>query len=192
MDIEELMILVEKSRKSIQVIEETLFDEIRDRIRELEEIRKNVELGEEILRIDDELRTLRRIQRKLFEERVGKIIRAVWAEVCGTVSGIEGLENLTEKEKLFYRDLYSLISSFKDKVLFGLEKAEVKELVEPVEAGEKLETGYVVVRVLDNAEFEGIDGKTYKLRKEDVVALPSLNANALIKGGLAEIIEIKR
>ncbi len=191
MDIEELMILVEKSRKAIQVIEETLFDEIRERIEELEEMRRNAELSEDILRIDDELRTLRRIQRKLFEERTGKIIRAVWAEVCGTVSGIEGLENLTEKEKLFYRDLYSLISSFRDEVLFGLSgKEEEGEEEEKVE--ESLDTGYVVVRVLDSAEFEGIDGKTYKLRKEDVVALPSLNANALIKGGLAETIEIKR
>ena len=191
MDIEELMILVEKSRKAIQVIEETLFDEIRERIRELEEMRRNAEITEDILRIDDELRTLRRIQRKLFEERVGKIIRAVWAEVCGTVSGIEGIENLTEREKLFYRDLYSLISSFRDEVLFGIGREEEKEAEAP-EIEERLDTGYVVVRVLDSAEFEGIDGKTYKLRKEDVVALPSLNANALIKGGLAEIIEIKR
>jgi len=191
MDIEELMILVEKSRKAIQVIEETLFDEIRERIRELEEMRRNAEITEDILRIDDELRTLRRIQRKLFEERVGKIIRAVWAEVCGTVSGIEGIENLTEREKLFYRDLYSLISSFRDEVLFGVGREEEKEAEAP-EIEERLDTGYVVVRVLDSAEFEGIDGKTYKLRKEDVVALPSLNANALIKGGLAEIIEIKR
>ncbi len=185
MDIEELMILVEKSRRAIQVIEETLFEEIRERIEELEELRKNAN-EEELLRIDDELRTLRRIQRKLFEERTGKIIRAAWAEVCGTVSGIEGLENLTGREKLFYRDLVSLISSFRDELLFGTAGSrEEKEL-------KKVESAYKVVRVLEDVEFEGIDGKTYKLRKEDVVALPSLNANALIKGGIAEIIEIKR
>ncbi len=185
MDIEELMILVEKSRKAIQLIEETLFDEMRKRIEELEEMRKTASKDEELLRIDDELRTLRRIQRKLFEERVGKIIRAVWAEVCGTVSGIEGLENLTSKEKLFYRNLVSLISSFRDEILFGLIETEQK-------IEQEIEEEYRVVRVLEDVEFEGIDGKTYKLRKEDVVALPSLNANALIKGGVAETIEIKR
>ncbi len=185
MDIEELMILVEKSRKAIQLIEETLFDEIRRRIEELEEMRKTAVKDEELLRIDDELRTLRRIQRKLFEERVGKIIRAAWAEVCGTVSGIEGMENLTSKEKLFYRNLVSLISSFRDEILFGLIEREQ-------EIEQEIEEEYKVVRVLEDVEFEGIDGKTYKLRKEDVVALPSLNANALIKGGVAETIEIKR
>ncbi len=185
MDIEELMILVEKSRKAIQLIEETLFDEIRKRIEELEEMRKATSKDEELLRIDDELRTLRRIQRKLFEERVGKIIRAAWAEVCGTVSGIEGIENLTSKEKLFYRNLVSLISSFRDEILFGLIEKEQK-------IEQEIEEEYRVVRVLEDVEFEGIDGKTYKLRKEDVVALPSLNANALIKGGVAETIEIKR
>ncbi len=185
MDIEELMIIVEKSRRAIQVIEETLFEDIRERIKELEELRKKTDSDEEILRIDDELRTLKRIQRKLFEERVGKIIRVAWAEVCGTVSGVEGIENLTSKEKLFYRDLVTLISSFRDEVLFGL-KTEEKE--EKIEEPEK----YKVVRILEEVEFEGIDGKTYKLKKEDVVALPSLNANALIKGGVAEVIEIKR
>jgi len=37
----------------------------------------------------------------------------------------------------------------------------------------------------------GVDGKTYKLRREDVVVLPELNAKALIKDGVAEEIEVK-
>ncbi len=186
MDIEELMILIEKSRKALVVIEESLFEDLKERISELEVLKKSADSDEEIQRIDDELRTLRRIQRKLFEERTGKIIRAAWAEVCGTVSGIEGLENLTTREKLFYRELVDLISSFRDEVIFGI--GAEKEESEEIEDAE----GYRVVRLLDSVEFEGIDGKTYKLRREDVVALPSLNANALIKGGIAEVVEIKR
>ncbi|RUM35211.1 MAG: hypothetical protein DSY33_00130 [Archaeoglobus sp.] len=186
MDIEELMILLEKSRKSLQVVEETLYDELREKIEELEKLRKTTNSDEEIQRIDDELRTLRRIQRRLFEERTGKIIRAAWAEVCGTVSGIEGLDNLTSREVLFYRSLVDVISSFRDEVLYGHSvKSGEKEVADEPDA-------YRIVRILDNVEFEGIDGKTYKLRKEDVVSLPSLNANALIKGGAAEVVEIKR
>ncbi len=51
----------------------------------------------------------------------------------------------------------------------------------------------ILVRIKqDIPEFEGVDGKTYKLRKEDVVLIPSLNANALVKSGIAEKIEVKR
>lgn len=44
----------------------------------------------------------------------------------------------------------------------------------------------------DIPEFEGIDGKTYKLRRGDVVIVPKLNADALIKSGVCEEIEVKR
>ncbi|AEA47904.1 hypothetical protein [Archaeoglobus veneficus] len=183
MDIEELLIILEKSKSKIQPIDETLYDELKNRIRELEEEKKRAG-DDEILRIDDELRTLRRIQRRLFEVRTSKIVRAAWAEVCGTASGIEGFENLTDKEKKFFRRLVELIKEFKQEVL---------EILSVKEEEEKKDSGYILVRVKsDIPEFEGVDGKTYKLRKEDVVTLPALNAKALIKGDAVEIIEVKR
>ncbi|RLI89585.1 MAG: hypothetical protein DRO98_00695 [Archaeoglobales archaeon] len=184
MDIEELLILLEKSKgRKIQPIDENLYDEIKERIKELEEERKKAG-DEEIARIDDELRTLRRIQRKLFEARTSKIVRAAWSEVCGTASGIEGFENLIEKEKKFFRKLVELIREFRQEIL---------ETINVKQEEKKKEDSYILVRVKNNIpEFEGVDGKTYKLRKEDVVTLPALNAKALIKAGVADIIEVKR
>ncbi len=182
MDIEELIVLLEKSKRKIQPIGENLYSEIRKGIRELEEER--IKAGDsELPRIDDELRTLRRVQRRLFELRMSKIIRAAWAEVCGTASGVEGFENLTEKEKDFFRTLVDSIKEFRQELLEALSDEE----------NEERSRDDILVRVKnDIPEFEGVDGKIYKLNKEDVVSLPALNAKALIKRDMAEIIEVKR
>ncbi|MDG6244460.1 MAG: hypothetical protein QCH31_08750 [Methanolobus sp.] len=48
---------------------------------------------------------------------------------------------------------------------------------------------FVVVRILDNLPtFKAMDNRNYTLYAEDVVALPALNANGLIKRNVAQII----
>jgi len=181
MDIEELLIIVEKSRGSrIQKIDPDFYEMLRNRIKELEELRRE---SEDIERIDDEIRTIRKIQRRIFEARVSKIVRAAWAEVCETESGIEGMENLIDKERELFRKITEVLQEFRKWVFEGEAFKEEKNE----------EGGNFVVRVKqDIPEFEGVDGKTYKLRKGDVVTLPSLNANVLVKSDAVEVIEVKR
>ncbi len=183
MNIDELLILLEKSREGIQKIDEDLFFRINSRIEELNDRKKDA--GEnEFDKIDEELRTLKRIQKRIFELRTIKIINMAWAEVCGTESGIEGSENMISVEREFYSSLLSLLKDYKNRVVSFRPVENVKVEREP---------DRILVRIKqDIPEFEGVDGKTYKLRKEDVVLIPSLNANALIKSGIAEKIEVKR
>ena len=181
MDIDELMILAEKSRISIEKIDEDFYEKLKSRIKELEEIR-NKASEDELLRIEDEIRTLKKIQKKIFEARTGKIIRLAWAEVCNTESGVVGKENLIPVERDFLERLKELILKFKELIL---EKKVEEEKIE--------ESDYVLLRIKqDIPEFQGVDGKTYKLRREDVVLVPKLNANSLMKSGIAEKIEVKR
>jgi DNA replication factor GINS len=183
MDIDELLLILEKSRDKIQPLDEDFYDKLKKRVKELEELRRRIEDEREVLRIEDELRTLKRIQRKIFEARTSKIIRAAWAKICETESGIDGFENLIKSERDLFRKLIEVISEFKKSVLEELEKEESKDE----------SSDYVLVRVKsDIPEFEGVDGKTYKLRREDVVTLPALNANALIKGDVVEIIRVMK
>jgi|Deesub1362A_J573_1020465.scaffolds.fasta_scaffold01059_14 DNA replication factor GINS len=183
MDIDELLLILEKSKKDkIQKIDEDFYSKINLRLRELEERKKEIGDYQEAIRVDDELRTLRRIQRRIFEIRTSKILRAAWSEVCKTDSGLEGFENLIEDEKNLFRSLIESITAFKNRA-FSSEIAK-KEVVE------KSEPDYVLVKVKNDAdEFEGVNGKTYKLRREDVVTLPSLNAKILIKSGTVEVID---
>jgi len=178
--IDELMIIVEKSRGALQKIDDNLFNQIKRRIKELEDMRKTLD-DEDYLRIDEEIRTLRKLQKRLFELRTIKIIMQAWADVCETESGIEGVENMTSVERELYNKLVNLLKEYKKEILTEFsENIEIK--------GDK-----ILVRVKqDIPEFEGIDGKTYKLRKGDVVIIPKLNADALIKSGVCEEIEVRR
>lgn len=180
MDIDELLTILEKSKSGkLQKIDEDLYDRIKERIAELEERKKNTNSEEEVARIEDEIRTLRRIQRMIFVTRTSKIIKIAWAKVCETETD-EELDNMTSAEKSLFKKLVEVLENFKRLIL------------EHVRKEEKEEGKYILVRIKkDIPEFVGVDGKTYKLRREDVVVLPELNAKALIKDGIAEEIEVK-
>ncbi|HID42663.1 MAG TPA: hypothetical protein EYP30_02625 [Archaeoglobaceae archaeon] len=184
MDIDQLLLILEKSKgEKIQRIDEDFYIKLNERIRELERMKVNAE-HEDAFRIDDELRTLRRIQRRIFEVRTSKIVRAAWAKVCKTESGLEGFENLIEQEKNLLRELTNSIKNFQKWVFTSEAKKEFKE---------ETKSDYVLVRVKNDVEeFEGVNGKTYKLRRGDVVTLPALNANVLIKSGTVEVINTQK
>lgn len=166
--IEELLTLIEKNRSQLTKIDEELYEKIRKRIEELEGQRGENE------RVEDEIRTLNRLQKKLFELRTGKIINAAWAEVCGQEVGFSE-ENMSSLEREFFRTLIGTISEFRRRVF--------------EERKEKLDK--VLVRIKKDVEILGVDGKRYKLRREDVATLPAENAEVLIKSGIAERIEVK-
>ncbi|MEM0215881.1 MAG: hypothetical protein QXU31_08155 [Archaeoglobaceae archaeon] len=166
--IEELLTLIEKNRSQLTKIDEDLYEKIRRRIEELETHKEDSE------RVEDEVRALKRLQKKLFELRTGKIINAAWAEVCGQEVGFND-ENLSSLEREFFRTLVEVISEFRRKVF-----EERKEKVDKV-----------LVRIKKDVEILGVDGKRYKLRREDVATLPAENAEVLIKSGVAERIEVK-
>ncbi len=181
MDIDELLTILEKSKSGkLQKIDENLYEKIKERIEELEERKKDANSEEEVIRLEDEIRTLKRIQRRIFEARTSKIIKIAWAKVCETETD-EELDNMTSAEKSLFNKLVEILENFKRLILEHVKKEE-----------EKVEAKYILVRIKkDIPEFVGVDGKTYKLRREDVVVLPELNAKALIKDGIAEEIEVK-
>lgn len=184
MNVDDLLILVERSREKIEKIDEDFYLRLKERIRELEKLKREAD-DEEYIKIDEELRTLRRIQKRIFELRTYKIVQLVWAEICETDSGIEGKENLIDVERELYRKLKELLAEYRHSIFEGI---SVVEDHMPVTENER-----ILIRVKqDVPEFEGVDGKTYKLRREDVVLIPALNANALINSGIAEKIEVKR
>ncbi|RLI78816.1 hypothetical protein DRP07_10685 [Archaeoglobales archaeon] len=183
MDIDELLIILEKNRSKLTKLEDDFYGQIQKRISELEDSRKDAD-DYEISRIDDEIRTIKRIQRRIFEARTSKIIRAAWAKVCGEAVNVE---NLTTAEKDLLTKLTNLISEFRDamteKVNTEIENAKNQTNEDLSETSQDFE----LVRVKTNiGKFEGVDGKTYKLSREDVVTLPKLNAKALIKADAAE------
>ncbi len=175
MDIEEVLAVWDSCRNGrLNKISDDFYDRIKKRIYELEEMKKNAE-EEEFLRIEDEIRTLKRLQKKIFEARTGRVLRLAWAKVCG--NEVEGIENMTKDEKNLFEKIIEILEKFKRIVLERIEEREEE---------------CVLVRIKrDVPEFKGVDGRVYKLSKEDIVMLPALNAKALIENKLAEEIKVQ-
>lgn len=171
MDIDEIIAIWESCRNGeFKKIPENFYDTLRNLIEEKEKAKSRVD-EDEYVKIEDEIRTLKRIRREVFEARVSRILKMAWMSVCGCKVDED---SMIDVEKDLYRKIVEILEKFKSKI-FGKKREEK-----------------VLVRIKKDVEFEGVDGRTYKLKREDVVLLPEANAKALIDGGFAERIEFRR
>ncbi|WP_457550357.1 hypothetical protein [Archaeoglobus sp.] len=172
MDIDEIIAVWESLRNGeLKRLPEDFYETIQTMIEEREK-KKAYADDDEYYRLEDEIRTLKRIRKDVFEARVNRILRMAWMSMCGCRVDED---SMIEAEKDLYRKIVDLLEKFKFKI-FGKKREEK-----------------ILVRIKkDVPEFEGVDGRVYRLRREDVVLLPKLNAKALVEGGIAEKIEYKR
>ncbi|MCS7121872.1 MAG: hypothetical protein NZ895_04660 [Archaeoglobaceae archaeon] len=173
MEIEELIVIVEKNKTSLSKLEDNFYEKVRKKVEELEKMKT---FGDEKTaeRCEDKIKSIQRFLKKIFEMRTSRIISAAWAEVCGQQI-TEELENMTKAEKEFFKKLVSFIENFRSEVLEGKKEKEID---------------YILIRIKKDLDIFGVDGKRYKLRREDIATLPKPNAEALMKADLAEKIEV--
>jgi|Deesub1362A_J573_1020465.scaffolds.fasta_scaffold00160_61 DNA replication factor GINS len=182
MDIEELIVIYEEGKKSgLQKIEIEFYKEVREYISRLEK-EKSRHMGDyNLQKIEDQIRTARKMLKKIFEGRMIKIINIATTKAFGTEVEIK---NLTLEEEKFYDALLDLLERAKKEMLEG------KEITEE-ELEVRMDEEYILIRMLETVEdITASDGKTYKLNREDVLTLPRINAEALIKRGIAEQIRV--
>ena len=186
MDIEKLIAVYEEGKKGgLQKLEPEFYDEVRDFINNLEKEKENSENELEAMKIEDRIRTARRLMKKIFEGRISKITNLALARAFGTE--VE-LRYLTPSEEELLRNMIGIIEKARRHILEGeKDSGEVEDLDEE----EASDEDRVLVRIVEDVEeILGSDGKTYKLNCEDVITLPRVNAEALVKRGVAEIIEV--
>ncbi len=174
MDIDEIISIWERCRNGeFGKIPEDFYDRIHHMIEDREKRKESAD-EDEYYKLEDEIRTLKRIRKDVFEARTGRILKMAWMSVCGCRVDED---SMIEAEKDLYRKIVELLEKFKQIVFGKIRRKEEK----------------VLVRIKkDVPEFEGVDGRVYRLKREDVVLLSKLNAKALIEGGLAEEVELKR
>ncbi len=171
MDIDEVIEIWERCRSGeFKKIPDDFYDVLQEMIEEREKIKNNVD-EEEYFKIEDEIRTLRRIRREVFEARLNRILKMAWMNVCGCKVDED---SMMEVERDLFRRIVEILETFKSKIFGGRRERKV------------------LVRVKRDVEFEGVDGRSYRLKREDVVLLPEENAKALIEGGFAEKVSCKR
>ncbi|PTD94006.1 hypothetical protein C9439_04710 [archaeon SCG-AAA382B04] len=191
-NLEELRDLLRKERRMDELTEldDNFYPQVGSYIKDLEnEIdKKQEENKKQMLR--DERESAKRFIEKIFDRRIGKVIRLASLNTKG-LSVKE--KNMTIEEREIFTSLKDELKEGRKKVEQKIFPKETKDTQENNNTKEKLnksEETFSVVRVLDNfPKFVGSNGRSHCLSKEDVVSLPKEDAKMLIKKGVAEKIE---
>ncbi|MBP1662156.1 MAG: hypothetical protein H6P94_405 [Thermoplasmatales archaeon] len=131
---------------------------------------------------NDEAQNIKKIANSIYELREKKIVQAALATARGATPE---LNNFLEIEKKLYRSLVEQINLSRNEI-FEKPSEQIPEkpsstVSEPSPVNDVSNT-HSVVRVLeDTPAFVGTDGKTYLLRKEDVLSMPREMTETLLK-----------
>jgi len=204
----------EKNTEEIQKLEPDFLDEVVDYLRNKSEILNKDEFSEaEKSRTRQQIDSIKKMIKDLYERREKKIILMV---INKSRTGIDGTDNLLDKEKDFFSETLIILNKYRKDILFNTldakysekaeakkneltqrqeaEKAENKEIDEDKEkttseAREKeIKKEIKMVRFLQPIQkFLGKEMEIYgPFEAENVASLPSVIVDILIKKGIAE------
>ena len=129
----------------------------------------------------DEIQNTKKIANSIYELREKKIVQAALATARGATPD---LAHFLEIEKKLYNSLVELIMISRREIFEEpTNRNPKKQPAPPIFIQQKKDSNTnPIVRVLeDTPEFFGTDGKTYLLRKEDVLSMPSEMTEPLLK-----------
>lgn len=206
MDIEKLweILYKERSTAALQELSEDFCEEVRQYIEHLKEERRDADERRSAL-LEDEIRNARMKVEDIIRRRVGKIVKLASSGLRSTPKGM-----LKEEERIF-EAVKTHVEAGKERLvtlMLGEDERERERRAErgtekealapnkPVEAPQPASSGtedLQMVRILEDIPtFMGIDGKIYRVKKEDVIMLPKTNAELLCKRGVAVRFEGKK
>lgn len=137
--------------------------------------------------IQDTLKSERNSVNKLIDQRMKKMIRRV-VKNARSASREDVLRDLTAEEEQIYTQMLSAIQTGRETIL-----AHIAHTERPLTGKKDIPQGYEIVRLLDSVPmFVGVDGKNYRLSKDDVIVLPDVHARNLRNKNLAVEVKIER
>ncbi|MCX6662404.1 MAG: hypothetical protein NTY91_07645 [Euryarchaeota archaeon] len=137
----------------------------------------------------DEIQNTKKIANSIYELREKKIVQTALATARGATPD---LTSFLEIEKKLYRSLVEqIMASRKELFEKPTDQPVMTPPASPNTAPVKIDTNtHPIVRVLeDTPEFIGTDGKTYLLRKEDVLSMPNEMTEPLLKKKVVKQVE---
>lgn len=187
----------ERNMAALQELPADFFEDVRKHIENLKDEKREADEKRGEL-VEDEIRNARTKVEDIIRRRIGKIVKLASSGVKTQPKGmLDAEERIFEEVRRHVEEgkesLLALILNAredKDKRVYKnmkmkMNKSEKAERNEEKEAEEEEEA--VIVRILDDIEdFVGTDGKTYKVKREDIIMLPKINAEILCKRGFAE------
>lgn len=136
--------------------------------------------------LQDTLKSEKNSVNKLIDQRVKKIVRRALRNARSACRE-ETFQGMTEEEEEIYRQMLSAIVSGREAILAHVARTERRG------PGKKdTSSEYEVIRLLDSVPlFVGVDGKNYRLNKDDVAVLPAVHARNLKNKNLASEVRIR-
>jgi len=209
MDTEKLWEILYKERNtaSLQELPENFCEEVTEYMEKLREEKEEADERRREL-VEDEIRNARMKVEDIIKRRIGKIVKLASSGMKTIPKGM-----LAEEEKIFEgvkkhvlegkERIFALVTGEKGGESEEKREKEDEELAKLTLKEEKKTTGSVpatsqgeelhIVRILEDIPtFMGIDGRIYKVKKEDVIMLPKTNAEILCKRGVAVRFEAEK
>ena len=150
----------------------------------LQNLERSIEREENQLKrklFTEEIHNTKKIVTSIYELREKKIIQAALAAARGANIDVT---SFLENEKKLYDNVVEQIKDARKEVLEQPESQPEKKHSQALDIpqGKRTPNTNPIVRVFeDTPAFIGTDGRTYSLRKEDVLSLPSQMSEPLVK-----------
>jgi DNA replication initiation complex subunit (GINS family) len=176
----------EQNSSILTKINTNFYQDLSSYIKTLERSIENEKNPLKLKLFTDEAQNTKKIANSIYELREKKIVQAALATARGATPD---LKNLLDIEKKLYTALVDQISVSRKEIFEEPADRHGKKQLTPssVDQPKNNPNTNPIVRVLeDTPEFIGTDEKTYSLRKEDVLSLPSEMTEPLLKKGVVK------
>lgn len=177
----------EQTSPVLTKINANFYQDLSSYIKTIEQNVGNEKNSQKLKLFTDEAQNTKKIANSIYELREKKIVQAALATARGAAPD---LKNLLDIEKKLYNALVEQIAVSRKEIFEEPTDRHVKKQpvnLYVVDQPKRDPNTNPIVRVLeDTPEFIGTDEKTYSLRKEDVLSLPSEMTEPLLKKGVVK------
>jgi DNA replication factor GINS len=201
-NLEQLRAIARKEREkdSLQALREGFYQDVAAYLDELRS-RREVAAADApdpfddptVSRVSDEIETAREIVTAVYERRTGKLVKQASFHAAGMTGAVEGL---TAEEQTLFDDLVERMRAHHAAITATIETPETGHATEaaasdPSETSPPTaETERMTLRITaDVGPILGVDEREYDLRRDDLVTLPTPNAQPLLERDAAEEID---
>jgi DNA replication initiation complex subunit (GINS family) len=170
-------------------IDACFYEKFKEYLTQLEKIAEEEKNGQKIKLYSDEIKNIKKIGISIYEIREKKIVQAALSTVRG--ANVD-MKNITEKEEQFYQNLVEQIKSSRIQILDEDTQKKPKTIENQKIPKQTTKNPHAIVRVIqDTPAFVGTDMKTYSLRIQDILTLPSDMIDLLLKKQIVEVVNHK-
>lgn len=184
----DLVNLLRKERKAAELLplETGFYRMVGEYLAELERDRTEVRdpYSVEAQIVEDELKAARGSIGRLIDLRIKKITKKV--QRAGSASRDVAIKGMTPEEEQIYRNTLTALTAGREAILAQVNRVGASTTERALTPKKGITQEYALVILMESVPtFAGVDGRSYSLKRGDLVMLPALHAKNLCNKNLA-------